>query len=76
MAYHISSGIILTGDSMYVYDGGLAVGTEINSSGTAEVSSGGVMENTTVNSRGVMRIFSGGTGSETMVNSRGGTACV
>ena len=77
MAYHISSGqtssgIILTGESMYVYDGGLAVGTKVNSSGTAEVSSGGVMENTTVNSRGVMRISSGGTGSETTVNSRGG----
>ncbi|MBQ7404384.1 MAG: AIDA repeat-containing protein, partial [Lentisphaeria bacterium] len=55
-------------DRMYIYSGGIANSTTVNSSGYMSISSGGTANSTTVNSRGSMYISSGGTANSTTVN--------
>ena len=82
MAYSISSGVIMTGitlyDEMAISSGGIASNITIHTGGSMHISSGGTA-NSTVNSGGSMHISSGGTANSTvnyryMHISSGGTA--
>ena len=77
----ICSGIILENDSMTALDGGIAIGTTVNSRGILNVSSGGTADSTTVNYAGSMYVRPGGTAESAAVTgggyfrvSSGGTA--
>jgi len=65
------------GGGLYVYSGGIANSTTVNSVGPSYsgggffVYSGGMANNTTVNSGGTVFVSSGGTANNTTVNSRG-----
>ena len=65
-SYIVSSGVTSTGvtlsyDSMYVYDGGTANSTTVNWGGNLTVYDGGTANSTTVNAFGAMYVSSGGT---------------
>ena len=75
MALYISNGVISSGIqlfnySMYIYSGGSATSTKVNSGGYMELSSGGCATSTTLNTSGSM-LVSGGSATSTTVNSRG-----
>ncbi len=75
----VKKGTVLTGEtivsgannSMFVYNGGTANSTTVNTSGWMYVNSGGVANSTTVNSSGWMSIRSGGVANNTTINTRG-----
>ncbi|MBR2721141.1 MAG: AIDA repeat-containing protein, partial [Lentisphaeria bacterium] len=54
---------------MYIYSGGVANNTTVNSRGSMYISSGGTANSTTVNYYGAMFISSGGVANSTTVNS-------
>ncbi|MDD6337875.1 MAG: AIDA repeat-containing protein, partial [Lentisphaeria bacterium] len=56
---------------LYIYSGGTANNTEINSAGDIYVDSGGTANYTMVNASGLLYVSSGGTAIETMVNASG-----
>ena len=66
-----SDGIVLTGEKLYVENGGEAVNTTVNEGGRMYVSSGGRANNTTLNTSGRVNVSSGGTATVTTVNSGG-----
>lgn len=66
-----SDGIVLTGEKLYVENGGEAVNTTVNEGGRMYVSSGGTANNTTLNASGRVNVSSGGTATVTTVNSGG-----
>ena len=75
----VKQGTVLTGEtivggtnnSMFVYNGGTANSTTVNSSGWLNISSGGVANSTTVNTSGRMWVSSGGVANSTTVNTSG-----
>ena len=76
MALYISNGVISSGIqlfnySMYIYSGGSATLTTVNSGGYMELSSGGSATSTTLNSAGDMYVGIYGSATLTTVNSRG-----
>ena len=66
-----SDGIVLTGERLYIENGGEAVNTTVNEGGRMYVSSGGKANNTTLNASGRVNVSSGGTATVTTVNSGG-----
>ncbi len=68
------SGAMLSGDGndmMFIYSGGTATETIINSGGTLEVHSGGTANSTTINSGGNHYVVAGGLAIATTINSEG-----
>ena len=68
-AGQISTGIILNGDSMHVYTGGIADSTTVIDWGEMYVYNGGTANSTTVIDWGQMYVSSGGTVNNTTINS-------
>ena len=71
----VSSGVVLTADSMYVYSGGIANDTTISYGGAAVVSGGGVMNDVLVNSYGALVVtstYNMGAGTATRIKENGG----
>ena len=66
MTYYVSSGVTSTGvslnsDTMFVFSGGTANNTMVNSGGSMFIYSGGTVNNATVKSGGWLGVSSGGT---------------
>ena len=72
----VSQGTVLTGEtivggannSMFVYNGGTANSTTVNSSAVIHISRGGVADRTAVDSCGRIKIYSGGTANSTVLS--------
>ena len=75
----VKQGTVLTGEeiisgtnnSMFVYSGGTANSTTVNSSGYVYVSNGGTANDTIVNSSGKVYVSNGGIANSTVINSSG-----
>ena len=74
MEYDVSSGqtsngISLANDFMYVFDGGVANTTTVNTAGSMYIEAGGKANDTIVNASGSMSVA--GTANKTIVNGSG-----
>ena len=68
----ISSGVVLTNDTMQVYAGGIAYDTVADTDGRVYILSGGLAKDTSVNSLGVLFGWKGGVISNVTIASGGG----